>query len=235
MSDFVIIYYGFSFLNFPCCLRALPRPPVRGAPPCCGLARASPPFSPPRDRARITPRLPACGVLSLWLLSAPCPALPCAARLPAADSPAHPRLFPRRATAPASPPALPPSEITFVAVICALPRPPVRGAPPARFVGGRSVAGLRSLRCSRSLAPCGRVPPPRGRFGRYPIAPLCFGRFAPSRRSWIAPSPSFRSRFPCPPPLGHRLRFSPAPPSFSGGGNCRGCFRFGRPNGLPFP
>ena len=102
MSDFVIIYYKFSFLNFPCCLRALPRPPVRGASPLLRTRPHFPRLCPPRcDRARITPALPPPHLI-------PSSSLRFAPPLPPLRAPAPP---PRRTPLPrASPPHYPPAS-----------------------------------------------------------------------------------------------------------------------------
>lgn len=94
--------------------------------------------------------------------------------------------------------------------------PPSRARrPPARF--GVAVR-LRAVGCSavsRSRAPCGRVPPPRWRVGRYSIAPYCCGRCRPL----AALLDGSLSLVFAPAALSPRLSastsaFSPAPPLF---------------------
>ena len=126
---------------------------------------------------------------------APCPARPCAARrvrlvgLRLFLSLVAPRPAPlcgRSAAARVSLGAWPCACPSFAAapsqVVLRLAPPPLRSRarrPPARFVGAVRLRAFGRFAVSRSHGPCGRVPPPQGRAGRYSIAPDCCGRYRP--------------------------------------------------------
>ena len=186
MSDFVIIFYKFSFLNFPCCLRALPRPPVRGASPLLRPRPHFPRLYPPRcDRARINPASQPAG----------CYLFGCYPRL------APPSRARRASRALRRWPFGCGSAVASLHSVARPLRPRTAASGAVRSLSYRAFL-LRALRPLAALLDCS-----------LSLVSLSLPLPAPARPS---------------PPLSPRT-------SLFGEHGVPGRFRFGRPNGLPFP